>query len=275
MLQANAEISGYNRSFASQELVNCVQNPHHCGGNGGCGGATVELAMNWVMESGLETETNTQYDLLIGSDIESNTSQEWSATTRGIDSSNLGADATCKKQGTSLLADAQVGHGKETLEEMTAIGFHGARSQLSPGLSLGLLGWERLPENAYEPLIRAVAEHGPVAVSVGALDWSSYGAGIFDGCGVDAEIDHAVVLVGYGFDADRNKKFWSIKNSWGPSWGENGIIRLLREDGNVHCGTDYQPKVGTGCDVGPSTVPVCGMCGILYDNVVPHFRKSM
>jgi cathepsin L len=247
MLQANAEIAGYNRSFAAQELVNCVQNPHHCGGSGGCDGATVELGMNWVMESGLETVTNTPY---------------------------LGVDGTCKKQGnSSLIAIAQGGH--ETLEEMTAIGFHGPKSQLSPGLSLGLLGWERLPENEYEPLIRAVAEHGPVAVSVGASGWNSYGAGIFDGCGVDAEIDHAVVLMGYGFDADRNQKFWSIKNSWGQSWGENGIIRLLREDGNVHCGTDYQPKVGTACDNGPSTVPVCGMCGILYDNVVPHFRKSM
>jgi cathepsin L len=248
MLQANAEINGYNRSFAAQELVNCVQNPHHCGGDGGCAGATVELGMNWVMESGLETESNTPY---------------------------LGADATCKKQGTSLIAHAQGGHQKESLEEMTAIGFHGAKSELSAGLALGLRGWERLPENEYEPLIRAVAEHGPVAVSVSASGWGNYGAGIFDGCGVDAEIDHAVVLLGYGFDKDRNQKTWTIKNSWGLTWGEDGNIRLLREVGNVHCGTDYQPKSGTACDAGPSTVPVCGMCGILYDNVVPHFQKSV
>ena len=31
-----------------QELVDCVPNPHACGGTGGCSGATVELAMNFV-----------------------------------------------------------------------------------------------------------------------------------------------------------------------------------------------------------------------------------
>jgi len=244
-LQSNAEIYGVNRTFSAQELVDCVPNPHNCGGSGGCQGATVELGMNWIMAQGLDTDTGTPYQ---------------------------GTDGACKKQSTSLVSMTDDHHGN--LEDMIAIGFHAAKKEKSPTADFRLIGWERLPENEYEPLIRAVAQKGPVAVSVGAGGWSGYGNGIFNGCEKDSEIDHAVTLVGYGIDKESKQKYWRIKNSWGNSWGEGGDIRLLREDGKVHCGTDNQPKVGTGCDGGPATVPVCGMCGILYDAVVPHFEKA-
>lgn len=248
MLNANAEINGFNRSFSAQELVSCVPNPHHCGGSGGCQGSTAELAMNWVMDQGLDTTEGTPY---------------------------LGVDSTCKKRQarlrSSLLAHGDDGKGR--LDDMIAIGFHSS-SAVSQGLSLGIRGWERLPENDYEPLMRAVATVGPAVVSVGASGWNAYGSGIFDGCDRDSVIDHAVTLVGYGKDVSRNQKYWTIKNSWGLSWGENGKIRLLRHDGVNHCGTDYQPAEGTACDGGPSSVKVCGMCGILYDAVVAHFHKN-
>lgn len=247
VLQANAEINGHDRSFSTQELVSCVPNPHNCGGSGGCEGATVELGMNWVMEKGIDTEDGTPYTAQTG---------------------------VCKK-GTDASLAQKIGVYDKSLNDMIAVGFHAPLHKTSPGLSLGLKGWERLPENEYEPLIRAVAETGPVAVSVGASGWNSYGAGIFNGCDKDSEIDHAVTLIGYGLDATRKEKFWMIKNSWGNTWGEHGTIRLLRHEGNVHCGTDYQPSIGTGCDGGPSSVKVCGMCGILYDAVVPHFTKKI
>ena len=47
------------------------------------------------------------------------------------------------------------------------------------------------------------------------------------------------------------------------SWGEDGYIRLSREDGNA---TDYSPSDGSGCDDGPKTVTVRGTCGIQYAN---------
>jgi len=62
MLQAHTEIHmGDSRSFSAQELVNCVPNPHECGGSGGCEGATVELAMKYVQEHGLSTLDQTPY----------------------------------------------------------------------------------------------------------------------------------------------------------------------------------------------------------------------
>lgn len=142
----------------------------------------------------------------------------------------------------------------------------------------GMTGWTKLPENSYEPLLRALVEHGPVAVSVGARGWHTYDSGIFDDCSKDAIINHAVSLLGYGIDHSSNDdKYWLILNSWGLDWGENGSMRLLRKDTDEteYCGIDRQPEVGTGCEGGPSEVKVCGMCGILYDASLPLFAGNM
>jgi len=42
-------------------------------------------------------------------------------------------------------------------------------------------------------------------------------------------MEHAVTIVGYGHDDIVNKDYWLIKNSWGPTWGEGGYFRILRE----------------------------------------------
>jgi len=242
MLQANAEINGFNRTFSPQELVNCVPNPANCGGSGGCQGNIVELAMNWVVNNGLETTENVPY---------------------------TGRDEVCgKNAGTAAMVS--VGNQREDLEEILASGFHAA-SAGSAGASLGLKGWELLPSNQYEPLLRAVVERGPVAISAAASQWGPYGGGIFDSCGRNSIVNHAVTLIGYGRETDN---YWIIRNSWGSYWGESGNIRVFRHDENspdMYCGTDHYPEYGLGCDGGPGEVTVCGMCGILYDSVVAHF----
>jgi len=47
--------------LAPQAFVNCVQNPKKCGGSGGCGGATEELAFNMTENLGLPLETDLPY----------------------------------------------------------------------------------------------------------------------------------------------------------------------------------------------------------------------
>jgi len=145
----------------------------------------------------------------------------------------------------------------------------GPASGASGAASFGMTGWETLPKNQYEPLARAIAEHGPVAVSVAADTWFNYESGIFNGCGKDAVIDHAVVAIGYGEESGR--KYWVIQNSWGGDYGENGHIRLERHDSDDYCGMNNDPQKGVACQGETAPVPVCGMCGVLFDSVIPHF----
>ncbi|XP_024518115.1 cysteine proteinase 1 [Selaginella moellendorffii] len=39
-------------------------------------------------------------------------------------------------------------------------------------------------------------------------------------------MNHAVLLVGYGMDGD--KPYWILKNSWSENYGEDGYFRLCR-----------------------------------------------
>ncbi|XP_021746603.1 vignain-like [Chenopodium quinoa] len=88
-------------------------------------------------------------------------------------------------------------------------------------------GYEVVPENNEDALTKAVANQ-PVSVAIDASgsDMQLYSEGVFSGkCGTD--LDHAVTAVGYGITQD-GTKYWIVKNSWGPGWGEKGYIRMQR-----------------------------------------------
>jgi len=232
VLEAHNEIySGKHRVFSTQQIVDCTPNPRHCGGDGGCKGATAELAMEWVLKNGLADASQIPYTAKDGT------------CTRGSATKDMAA----------ALVDTSV-------------------PAMMGGASMGMTGWETLPKNEYEPLLRALAEKGPVAVSVAADTWFSYESGIFDNCNKDAVVDHAVTAVGYG--QENGKTFWLIQNSWGGDWGEDGKIRLLRHVKGDYCGMNNDPQKGVACQGETKPVPVCGMCGVLFDSVVPHFKKS-
>jgi C1A family cysteine protease len=69
---------------------------------------------------------------------------------------------------------------------------------------------------------------GPLSIHVDAAlaSFQLYTHGIYDDPKCDPHIlDHAVVLVGWGFEGERT--FWIVRNSWGVTWGEKGYINIL------------------------------------------------
>mmetsp|Transcript_10890 Transcript_10890/g.39995 ORF Transcript_10890/g.39995 Transcript_10890/m.39995 type:complete len:383 (+) Transcript_10890:82-1230(+) len=123
----------------------------------------------------------------------------------------------------------------------------------------------KLPTNDYDALLEAVGTIGPIAISVDA-SFAAYEEGVFDGtCGYI--IDHAVVAVGYG--TENGMDYWLVRNSWGAAWGDEGYIKIIREGPDGECGTDTNPSAGDGCDGGPSSIEVCGKCGMLSDSSYP------
>ncbi|KAK1133259.1 cathepsin L1-like [Acipenser oxyrinchus oxyrinchus] len=61
----------------------------------------------------------------------------------------------------------------------------------------------------------------------------SYSLGIYYEPKCTRNVNHAVLVVGYG-DSD-GKPFWILKNSHGEGWGEGGYMRLAK-DMESHCG---------------------------------------
>jgi cathepsin L len=58
---AYAIATGKLLELAPQTYVNCVKNPHRCGGTGGCEGATMELAFNLTRDTGIALESDLEY----------------------------------------------------------------------------------------------------------------------------------------------------------------------------------------------------------------------
>jgi len=144
------------------------------------------------------------------------------------------------------------------------------QSQVVPVANMS--SYVNLPSNVLAPMLAHIANNGPIAISVDASSWSDYGGGVYDGCDQsNPDLDHAVQLVGAGTDPSLGD-YWLVRNSWGADWGESGYIRLRRTS-TLRCGTDTSPQDGDGCNGGPTTVQVCGTCGILYDGVYPVVSK--
>eukprot|EP01060_Flectonema_neradi_P020302 TRINITY_DN27840_c0_g1_i1.p1 TRINITY_DN27840_c0_g1~~TRINITY_DN27840_c0_g1_i1.p1 ORF type:complete len:395 (+),score=69.24 TRINITY_DN27840_c0_g1_i1:48-1187(+) len=136
--------------------------------------------------------------------------------------------------------------------------------------AVGITGQVDLKMNDYEELITAVAETGPVTLTVDAASsgWHHYESGILsEDCGFT--VTHIVQVVGYGADSS-DTPYWIVRNSFGPDWGESGYLRILRHPNNdAPCGVDTQPRLGFGCKGGPANITVCGVCGLLSGSSYP------
>lgn len=85
-------------------------------------------------------------------------------------------------------------------------------------------------------LLQAVATVGPIAAGIDGAQRSFqfYKSGLYYDPKCVTEVNHAVVIVGYG-KTDAGEEYWICKNSWDTDWGEQGYIRMARNKKN-HCG---------------------------------------
>ena len=78
----------------------------------------------------------------------------------------------------------------------------------------------------------AVFTTGPVSIAFQVVDgFSAYTSGVYssDTCGkTEADVNHAVLAVGYGVDVETGMAFWYVKNSWGATWGDEGFFKIER-----------------------------------------------
>ncbi|CAO1411297.1 unnamed protein product [Diamesa serratosioi] len=94
--------------------------------------------------------------------------------------------------------------------------------------------------NGNETLLRDIVfQKGPVAVSMHAAEmFFKYSTGVFNNvtC-INNASNHAMLVVGYGSQLVNgvSMDYWLVKNSWGPTWGEQGYIKM-RRNANNQCG---------------------------------------
>lgn len=90
-----------------------------------------------------------------------------------------------------------------------------------------------------------------IALEADTRSFQLYKSGIYSDysdCGGDSpQLDHAVVLVGYGIDKTNNMEYYIMRNSWGTSWGDQGYMKMARGD-----------KYGKA-----------GLCGLLSEPMYP------
>ena len=83
-------------------------------------------------------------------------------------------------------------------------------------------------------MMNEIYHRGPITCLMYAHSetFESYTGGIITDTTPYPGITHAVAVVGWGESAD-GVKYWSVRNSFGTNWGENGFYRVLRGD-NVY-----------------------------------------
>lgn len=91
--------------------------------------------------------------------------------------------------------------------------------------------------DASEPAVTsALASTAPLSVLLDASGLQFYKSGVYNPRACSAtELNHAVLLVGY--NATTDGAYYSVKNSWSNSWGEDGYFRISREVGDTGPGT--------------------------------------
>jgi len=93
--------------------------------------------------------------------------------------------------------------------------------------------------------LKAAVAQQPVAIAIEADTryFQSYSSGVLTSSSCGTNLDHGVLIVGYGEES--GQKYWLVKNSWSESWGQNGYVKIARSESTNDagiCGIAMQPS---------------------------------
>jgi cathepsin B len=75
--------------------------------------------------------------------------------------------------------------------------------------------------------IKTALLDGPVTAGMVLYkDFTAYKEGIYENTTDEIVGYHAVKVVGYGYDQEKDVEYWIAANSWGAGWGEDGYFRI-------------------------------------------------
>jgi len=122
-----------------------------------------------------------------------------------------------------------------------------------------ITGWVDIKYREQETVLQALYQRGPLSVGIQVPeDMLYYDTGVLqvaDCAFNEAQIDHAVTLVGYGVEGGVN--YWLIRNSWSTYWGDLGYVKIARgsTDCCVSCQAGY-PDIAEVAEVATQSVVV-------------------
>uniref|UniRef100_A0A0G4F3B8 Peptidase C1A papain C-terminal domain-containing protein n=1 Tax=Chromera velia CCMP2878 TaxID=1169474 RepID=A0A0G4F3B8_9ALVE len=223
----HTKASGQLHTLSPQQLLDCTPNPEQCGGSGGCGGATVQLAYETIQSMG-------------------GIAEEWVYPYQ----SYAGKGYACKFPDGRGNNGTEVGRSLKSVAKVVRWHELTENSYEETMMHLAFKG----------PLAVSVAASSWRMYQTGVFD----GCPSLDD---NIVINHAVTLVGYGTDSVLGpywllKNTWSPK--WGEG-GYIRIRRHENPEAQV-CGMNRNPRWGSACRGEWDTpVEVCGACGLLYE----------
>lgn len=86
-------------------------------------------------------------------------------------------------------------------------------------------------------MMQEIYQRGPIACGVAVPDaLENYTSGIFHDKTGDLSIGHDISVVGWG--VEDGTKYWTVRNSWGTHFGEDGFFRVIRGINNIAIESD-------------------------------------
>jgi C1A family cysteine protease len=212
--------------WRTQGVLNGIKNQGHCGSCWAFS-AIAGIESNWAVKTG-QLKNLAEQQL--------------------VDCSSAG---TCDGGHKDRAMDYGATHGFYTTASYPYTGKDGTCKTGTVGLSAGKVLGHMFGYKTEAGLV-AMLNHGPTSVSVDADDqhWSYYSKGIVS-ASCSGSTNHAVLAVAY------DSTSFTIRNSWGTSWGESGHIRLARGVGGYGSSCvllkPVRPAIATSPAPAPST----------------------